>query len=41
MFSLMSLSFWCEIQMLGTEFGVNNTKAWIHLVCINNLVLAM
>ncbi len=27
---LMSLDFCCEIQMLGSEFGVKNMKAWIH-----------
>ncbi len=27
---LMSLDFCCAIQMLGSEFGVKNMKAWIH-----------
>ncbi len=27
---LMSLDFWCNIQMVGSEFGVKNMKAWIH-----------
>ncbi len=27
---LKSLDFCCEIQMLGSEFGVKNIKAWIH-----------
>ncbi len=27
---LMSLDFCCDIQMLGSEFGVKNMKAWIH-----------
>ncbi len=26
----MSLDFWCDILMVGSEFGVKNTKAWIH-----------
>ena len=26
----MSLDFSCGIQMVGSEFGVNNIKAWIH-----------
>ena len=26
----MSLDFSCDIQMVGSEFGVNNMKAWIH-----------
>ncbi len=26
----MSLDFWCDIQMVGSEFGVKNMKAWIH-----------
>ncbi len=26
----MSLDFCCVIQMLGSEFGVKNMKAWIH-----------
>ncbi len=26
----MSLDFCCDIQMLGSEFGVKNMKAWIH-----------
>ncbi len=25
----MSLDFCCDIQMVGSEFGVNNMKAWI------------
>ncbi len=27
---LMSLDFCCNIQMVGSEFGVKNMKAWIH-----------
>ncbi len=27
---LMSLDFCCNIQMIVSEFGVKNTKAWIH-----------
>ncbi len=27
---LTSLDFWCDIQMVGSEFGVKNMKAWIH-----------
>ena len=26
----MSLDFSCDIQMVGSEFGINNMKAWIH-----------
>ncbi len=26
----MSLDFCCDIQMVGSEFGVKNMKAWIH-----------
>ncbi|KAG8550500.1 hypothetical protein GDO81_024898 [Engystomops pustulosus] len=26
----MSLDFCCDIRMVGSEFGVNNMKAWIH-----------
>ncbi len=26
----MSLDFCCEIQMVGSEFGIKNMKAWIH-----------
>ncbi len=32
---LMSLDFCCNIQMLGSEFGVKNMKAWIILPCLN------
>jgi len=28
---LMSLSFYCNIHMVGAEFGVNNMTAWIIL----------
>jgi len=28
---LMSLDFCRDIQEVGSEFGVNNIKAWIHL----------
>ncbi len=28
--SLMSLGFCCDIQMVGSKFGVKNMKAWIH-----------
>ncbi len=27
---LMSLDFCCNIEMVGSEFGVKNIKAWIH-----------
>ncbi len=27
---LMSPDFCCDIQMVGSEFGVKNKKAWIH-----------
>ncbi len=27
---LMSLDFCCNIQMVGSEFGIKNMKAWIH-----------
>ncbi len=27
---LMSLDFCCDIQMVGSEFGVKNMKGWIH-----------
>ncbi|KAG8554186.1 hypothetical protein GDO81_003707 [Engystomops pustulosus] len=26
----MSLDFCCDIRMVGSEFGVNNMKVWIH-----------
>ncbi len=26
----MSLDFCCDIQMVGSEFGKKNKKAWIH-----------
>ncbi len=28
----MNLDFCCDIQMVGSEFGVKNMKAWIHPV---------
>ncbi len=28
--SPMSLEFYCDIQMVGSEFGIKNMKAWIH-----------
>ncbi len=31
----MSLDFCCNIQTVGSEFGVNNMKAWIILPCLN------
>ena len=31
----MSLDFCCDIQTVGSEFGLNNMKAWIHPACIN------
>ncbi len=31
---LMSLDFCCDIQMVGSEFGVKNMKAWIHPACL-------
>ncbi len=27
---LMSLGFCCDIQMVGSEFGVKHMKAWVH-----------
>ncbi len=33
--NVMSLDFCCNIQMLGSEFGVKNMKAWIILPCLN------
>ncbi len=27
---LMSLNFCCDIQMVGSVFGIKNKKAWIH-----------
>ncbi len=27
---LLSLDFCCDIQMIGSEFGVKNMTAWIH-----------
>ncbi len=27
---LMSLDFCCDIQMVGSEFGAKNMKAWIY-----------
>ncbi len=27
---LMILDFCCDIQMVGSEFGIKNMKAWIH-----------
>ncbi len=30
----MSLDYCCGIQMVGSEFGINNMKAWI-LPCLN------
>ncbi len=27
---LMSLDFCCDTQMVGSEFGIKNMKAWIH-----------
>ncbi len=27
---LMSLHFWCDSGMVGSELGENNMKAWIH-----------
>ncbi len=32
---LMSLDFCCDIQMIESEFGVKNMKAWIILPCLN------
>ncbi len=33
---LMSLDFCCDIQMIESEFGVKNKKAWIILPCLNS-----
>ncbi len=27
---LMNHDFCCDVQMVGSEFGVKNMKAWIH-----------
>ncbi len=32
---LLGLDFCCGIQMVGSEFGINNMKAWIFPPCIN------
>ncbi len=32
---LMSLDFCCDIQMVRSEFGVKNIKAWIRPTCLN------
>ncbi len=35
----MSLNFFWDIQMIGSEFGVKNMKAWKHgsiLPCLND-----
>ncbi len=32
---LMSLDFCCDIQMVGSVFGIKNMKAWIILPCLN------
>ncbi len=32
---LMSLDFCCDIQMVGSEFGIKNVKAWIDPACLN------
>jgi len=26
----MSLDFCCDIQMVGSEFGIKNMRVWIH-----------
>ncbi len=31
----MSLDFCCDIQMVGSEFDIQNMKAWIILPCLN------
>ncbi len=31
----MSLDFCCDIQMVGSEFGIKNIKAWIILPCLS------
>ncbi len=28
--ALIRLNFFCNIQMVGSEFGIKNMKAWIH-----------
>ncbi len=33
--NVMSLDFCCNIQMIVSEFGVKNMKAWIILPCLN------
>ncbi len=35
----MSLDFCCNIQMVGSEFGVKNMKAWIHPVLSQSVPL--
>ncbi len=33
--NVMSLVFCCDVQMVGSESGVKNMKAWIILPCLN------
>ncbi len=33
----MSLDFCCNIQMVGSEFGVKNMKAWIHSCLVSTV----
>lgn len=34
---LMNLNFCCDIQMLGSEFGVNNMKGYIYPVFFSKM----
>ncbi len=38
---LMSLDFCCDIQIVGSEFGVKNMKAWIHPALSQQIRLAV
>ena len=38
---LTSLDFSCNIQMVGSEFGVNNSKTWIYLALFLWLMLVV
>ena len=37
----MSLDFSCDIQMLGSEFGVNNMNAWLHPALYPSCLVSM
>ncbi len=38
---LMSLDFCCDIQMIGSEFGVKDMKAWIHPALFQRFMLVV